>query len=294
MWTSRELERERLLAVDHFRKQRTEEPLDAYLEAFDRYQGYVEDLLETTVDLTEWDTSGLEVLTDRNLLEAFRYVAAPPISEDDLKVLAEAKSLAKKRLIAQPDEVEELLRVVRSVMDRRRFVWVQEGREPTETEKNAAIMASAALMAASRAQTYRRTLVKKLQEEKVIESLIKLGLERVRARPINGFGQAPSKGRFCGECKVVGRKADIVVGLWDERLLPIECKVSNSALNSVKRLNNDAAVKAGIWRLDLGARQVVPLAVLSGVFNLANLLDAQEKGLSLIWSHNLTPLTEWI
>lgn len=294
VWTSRELERERLLAIDLFRKERLEEPLEDYLESFDRYQGYVEDLLETTVDLSQWDTSALDVLTEPSLLEAFRYIAAPPISEDDLKVLAEATSLSKTRLRAKPDDVRKLLDVVRSVLDRRRFAWVVEGREPTEPEKGAAVMASAALMAASRVQTNRRSLGKKLQETRVIDVLTASGLKKVRTRKVGTFAQAPDPGQFCGECAVGGRKADIVVRLWDDRLMPVECKVSNSALNSVKRLNNDAAVKAGVWRNEFGTRQVVPTAVLSGVYNLANLVDAQERGLSLIWAHDLRPLTEWI
>jgi len=59
--------------------------------------------------------------------------------------------------------------------------------------------------------------------------------------------------------------------------MPIECKVSNSSLNSVKRLNNDAAVKAVGWKRDFGLRQVVPAAVLGGVYNLHNLLEAQDQ-----------------
>eukprot|EP00438_Fugacium_kawagutii_P024322 Skav204920 [mRNA] locus=C9183229:2297:2542:- [translate_table: standard] len=76
--------------------------------------------------------------------------------------------------------------------------------------------------------------------------------------------------------------------------MPIECKVSNSSTNSVKRLNNDAAVKATSWKTDFGLRQVVPSAVLSGVYKLHNLLDAQERGLTIFWAHDLEPLTEWI
>jgi hypothetical protein len=76
--------------------------------------------------------------------------------------------------------------------------------------------------------------------------------------------------------------------------MPIECKVSNSSTNSVKRLNNDAAVKAGSWRTDFGLRQVVPTAVLSGVYKLHNLLDAQERGLTLFWAHDLNRLTDWL
>ena len=72
--------------------------------------------------------------------------------------------------------------------------------------------------------------------------------------------------------------------------MPIECKVSNSALNSVKRLNNDAAAKAAQWLDALGKAQVVPCALLSGVFNKHNLEDAQNTGLAIFWAHNLKPL----
>ena len=41
--------------------------------------------------------------------------------------------------------------------------------------------------------------------------------------------------------------------------MPIECNVSNSTLNSVKRVKNDAAVKAETWLKDFGTTQVVPV-----------------------------------
>ena len=101
LWTSEQLEADRTTAIGLFRKERMEEPLEDYLEGFDKYQGYVEDLLETTVDLSRLDGVGLEVLSDPRLLEAFRYIAAPPVSADDLKVLA-AASLSKGRLRKMP------------------------------------------------------------------------------------------------------------------------------------------------------------------------------------------------
>jgi XamI restriction endonuclease len=71
-------------------------------------------------------------------------------------------------------------------------------------------------------------------------------------------------------------------------------KVSNSSVNSVKRLNNDAAAKAETWRQDFGSTQVVPVAVLSGVYALHNLESAQQRGLTLYWAHRLDDLTRWI
>jgi hypothetical protein len=294
VWTREQLEIDRLKAIAIFRTERMEEPLEDYLEAFDEYQGHIEELLETTVDLSQLEGSALDVLTDPHLLAAFRYLAAPPISEDDLTVLAEAPSLAKGRLQSRPEDVRRLIEVVRLVLDRRRFAWVVENREPTEAERGAAVMASAALMAASRVQTNRRNLGKKQQEALVSKALKDLGLTEVAARDIPNISHAPAPGEFCGESVLGTRKGDIIVTLWDHRVMPIECKVSNSSLNSVKRLNNDAAVKAVSWKRDFGLRQVVPSAVLGGVYNLHNLLDAQDRGLSLFWAHDLSPLTAWI
>ncbi|MFA9200630.1 MAG: XamI family restriction endonuclease [Cypionkella sp.] len=277
-----------------FTRERLEEPLEDYLEAFDEYQGHVEELLETTVDLTDIDSSALYVLGDPRLLEAFRYIAAPPISSDDYKVLADVPSFSPSRLHSSPEAVGRLLDVVRQVLDRRRFAWVVEGRDTTEAERTAAVMASAALMAASRTQTARRTKGKEQQESAVKAALRDLNFNEVASRPILNISHAPNPGEFCGESILGTRKGDIIVRLWDHRVMPIECKVSNSSTNSVKRLNNDAAVKASSWKLDFGLRQVVPAAVLSGVFKLHNLIDAQDRGLTIFWAHDLGALTRWI
>ncbi len=271
-----------------------QEPLEDYLEAFDEYQGHVEELLETTVDLAQFSDHAFEIVTNPRLLEAFRYLAAPPISSDDLKILADCRALSANALRANPTQVQRILSIVRQVIDRRRFPWIVDQREPTEAERNAAIIASAALMAASRAQTNRRSSGKRQQEMALREALLNLGFNESGSRKIPTIALAPAPGHFSGESVFGTRKADLIVRLWDHRVMPIECKVSNSSTNSVKRLNNDAAVKAESWRTDFGRRQVVPTAVLSGVYKLHNLLDAQDRGLTLFWSHAIDQLTAWI
>jgi hypothetical protein len=42
----------------------------------------------------------------------------------------------------------------------------------------------------------------------------------------------------------------------------------------VKRLNNDAAAKAEYWLKEFGTSQVIPAAILSGVFKVTNLTQA--------------------
>lgn len=76
--------------------------------------------------------------------------------------------------------------------------------------------------------------------------------------------------------------------------MAIECKVSNSAINSVKRLNREAAGKAEKWIYEFGALNVVPVAVLSGVYKLHNIKSAQDRGLTVYWAHDLNELLDWI
>ena len=217
----------------------------------------------------------------------------PPISEDDLKVLAEA-SLSPSRLRQDPQMAARVLDVVKTALDRRRFPWVIEEREPSGSEKNAAIVASAALLAASRVGTDRRNEGKERQELMVRDALIGRKWTQVSPRPVATFNQAPSPGEFCRESLLVTSKADFLVGLRDRRIMAIECKVSNSSTNSVKRLNREAAGKAEKWIYEFGVRNVVPVAVLSGVYKLHNIKSAQERGLTLYWAHDLAQLLDWI
>jgi hypothetical protein len=76
-------------------------------------------------------------------------------------------------------------------------------------------------------------------------------------------------------------------------LLLVECKVSGSAVNSVKRLNHEVGDKAATWSRAFGTQQHT-MAVLAGVFRLKNLTDAQAKNIALVWERDLTPLAAFL
>lgn len=293
-WSQEQLETERQRAIAAFRVERLKEPLEQYLDHFDHYQGHVENLLEMTVDLTRFEDAALEILTDADLLYAFRYLMGPSVSEDDLKVLADTNTLKRKRLEENADLVSSIVGIVLEGHDRRRFPWIKEMRDPTEEERRAAVIASAALIAEQRTKTVRRNTGKTDQEQMVSDTLEEAGYTKTTPRTINTIDQAPAVGEFCGESMLGSRKADFIFRLLDGRILALECKVSNSSTNSVKRLNNDAAVKAKIWTEEYGSRQVVPAAVLSGVYKIHNLVAAQEGGLAIFWAHDLQEFTQWI
>jgi len=292
-WKVDQLDTDSQLAIARFREERMKEPLEDYLQAFDQVRATVEDLLEMTVDLSKLSDSAVKVLTDPAMLEAIRYLPGPPISKDDLEILAEA-GLAPKTLLNDPAMAKRVVDTILLGLDRNRFPWVAEDREPTEAERGAAAMASAALIASRRVMTKRQNESKDEEEAAVADRLKAEGFKQVAPRTIKTLDQAPAAGEFCGESMFGSRKADLVVRLWDGRVMPLECKVSNSSTNSIKRLNNDAAVKATIWLNEFGTAQTVPAAVLAGVFKTRNLEAAQQRGLTIFWAHDLDKLIDFI
>ena len=122
-------------------------------------------------------------------------------------------------------------------------------------------------------------------------ALLDSGLRKATTRTAIDTVDLLRRGEFSREAVFFGR-VDFLISTWDDRLMPVECKISNSALNSMKRLR-EIDIKAAFWMHDLGA-QVVPTAVLSGVFELGPLRSTQERGVTLFWGHNLPELGDWI
>ncbi|WP_325434969.1 XamI family restriction endonuclease [Dyella sp.] len=283
-------------AMALFREQRLGEPLALWKATFRTRRNMTRQVFNE-LDLRNprrVHSRQVVALYEKQLDEVLRYLTAPPVSHDDLKVLSDS-TLSVKSLRANPYQARSVLRTLLQTLDPFRFPWVEARRRPSPAEWKAAIMATAALMTAQRVATTRRNTSKDDQESAVKEYLrTVLELSEEAPRDIHTLRDAPATGSFCGESKVAGRKADIVVSLFDGRLLLIECKVSNSALNSVKRLNNDAGSKAAKWVEQLGASQVVPAAMLSGVFKVRNLMQAQDQHLALFWAHRLEDLGTFI
>jgi len=292
-WSAQELELFRKQSIEAFRRERLEEPLETYSAAFDDYRSAVENLIELTVDLSQLRDQAEAVLRRPVNREIVRVLTGPPISEDDLNTLMGVPAITDKRIKMEPDFAAQVIDLIMNGLDQRRFPWVREGRDPSEGEKLAAVVASAALLANRKVGTARRHHGKSQQEEAVEAMLKTINWKQVAARKIANLDDAPKAGEFCRESNVSGNKADIVVRLRDFRLLLIECKVSNSQLNSIKRLN-DAKKKATEWKRDLGEAVVVPAAVLSGVFGQRHLEESQERGLALFWGHDLAALAHWI
>lgn len=294
-WTEKQLANEAKKSAALFRQARLR-PTQQWKTHVDAAAKQFETLFDLLGDLgpAGMTDAAIAKAFREDLSEAMRFLAGPFISADDLKFVADVTSLVPNVIGNSPTKAKQAFAVIRQIIDPYRFPWVKGNREPADAERSAALMASSVLMAASSVGTERRNLGKKDQEDAVKNYLLSLGFKQVPARTITTLMNAPAENEFCSECKLGSRKADVVVRLPDTRLMPIECKVSNSATNSVKRINNDAAAKASRWIGDFGIVQVVPTAVIAGVFKVGNLLQAQEAGLTLFWAQDLKKLGRFI
>ena len=172
--------------------------------------------------------------------------------------------LTPSRLRIDPQSAKRIRDTVLTIIDPHRFPWLTEGRQPSNDERERAVIASAALAASSDVGTIRRNTSKEAQEQAVKDLLAGTGMKEVKARDIPMLTAAPAPSHFCGEARLAGTRADVVARLNDGRVMAIECKVSNSTVNSYKRLVHDTGGKAAHWYNQLGRAQVLPSAVLSG------------------------------
>ncbi len=200
-WTAAQLETAAADATEGFRQQRLAESRRTYLEQIDRYRREVEELFAATDDLR--DVAGLqaELSSGGARLEAIRYLAGPPISADDLRVIA-GTSLSPSRLVAEPAVGHRIIETIMQLLDRDRFPWIEDGRAPTVDERAAAVGGTSSLLAASRLQTMRRNESRVDQENAVKEKLRQGGLEEVAPRTISSV--RPFRLQSCPACTKCG------------------------------------------------------------------------------------------
>lgn len=195
-WDDERLERDRLISIERFRAERLKESGELYASLVDDQRLVVEELLTLTADLQRMDEEAvLSILAQPKLRDAFRYLAGPPVSDDDWQTLALVESLAPSRLKQNPEMARQLRDVVLAAVDERRFPWLSEGREPTEAERNAALLASACLWACQKTQAQRRSVGKHRLENATEECLLRHGFRSVTSSTPPGAGSRAGSGR---------------------------------------------------------------------------------------------------
>ena len=298
-WTAEEIGADAALAVAEFRSRRLAEPLHRYLAVFHAHEAEVRSLVEDLDRvLTDADATTLGALwaSDEGR-SAFRYLGAPPISSDDLETLAEAPLSSASAMESSGDKRGRLIGVLRAVLDPRRFPWIESARTPTRGELEAAVLATTALVASQRVQTLRRGDEKSSIEGAVRGLLVGMGWQAGQSRGARGIqnllNDSPAEKTFLTQVNLGKDNADVVVRLGNGHLLAIECKGSNSAINSRKRLNKEAVQNAQGWLEKYGG-EVIPAVALQGVFNPRYVLAAQDTPMLIFWAHRLDDLVAFV
>jgi XamI restriction endonuclease len=315
VWNDFELETEAQRALEEFVDRRLAEPGEKYVAHVVARKNAILRLFRSlaAVDPLNPDVDAVRnVLLDDELFDALRYVAGPPVSEDDIGVLVtrNIKGLSKSDIKKNADIPTGVLKLVCRLADPVRFPWIAKQRQPSARELRLAVTATAAMHAAQALQTERRSHGK-VVELRFEGQLIEMGFRKISGPasrtkadsaslpsfPKRGVISQPSHHPafpyFFGECVVYKRKVDLFIALPSGKMIALEAKDSSSGLNSKKRLLNDTAGKAGQY-LAAAGNNIISVALLSGVFNVSDLRAAQDAGLYLVWAHDVGQFIEWI
>ena len=300
VWTREELAEAAERSLNNFVDRRLAEPDTRYAAHVAARRKAVARLFRALrpIDPDNPDPAAVRaILGDPDLRVALRYAAGPPISEDDLGVLVTrgTAGLTKGAIDEDPSLAAASLKLICRLADDARFPWLRARRVPRAGELRNAINATASLNAAQSMQTERRMYGREV-ERRLRDRLLARGFNHLpppnRGRP-DSPKHMPGATGFFGECSLYGRRTDLLIGLTDGRTVAVEAKDSASVLNSVKRVLNDTAAKARFWTTKMG-EQVIPVALLSGVFGVDTLIAAQDAGLYLVWAHDMESFVTWL
>lgn len=295
---SRRIRRDIEVARGEFRKRRLDEPLADYNTKYPTASAAAEavvNALSTLISLPTDRTLVADLVGNKEKYAALRSLAATPISTDDLQTLLRSK-VNKTALRSNQTLADNLSQLLTSCLDPHRFPWVEASRAATAIELEKAKLATAVLTAVSAVQAGRRGDERKALEGRVNDVLVRAGFTKV-TKPKGGIQlptQAPKPGEYMVNCKFGEHNADFVIGLWDGRVLAIECKASNSEVNGYKRLNKEVVVDAGDWIRKFGENFVVAAAALRGVFKADNVEQAQNQRVYLFWWHRMQALEKFL
>lgn len=317
IWTLQELETHAQRSLDAFVDRRLREPEGIYQTHVRGRRAAIRRLFRvlSAIDPAAPDPAVIStVIADEELFAALRYIAGPPVSEDDLGVLVQrnTQTLSAQAVRRQPDLAKKTLELICRLADPYRFPWVAQRRRPTSEELRRAVTTTSILHASQSLQTERRgygRAVELLLEQRLVElgfaKVAAVGPRERKANEAAGRPTLPPGGKisqpshhptyphFYGECTVYGRKVDLFIALKSGRMIALEAKDSSSAINSTKRLLNDTAAKAKHYN-EAGGKIIISVALLSGVFKISDLVKAQEQGLFLVWAHELDEFVDWI
>jgi len=235
---------------------------------------------------------------DGSHMLVFRHLLAPPKSQDQFKLLCEhwSKGSEKSGKPQKPDAVREVSNVLTQWMDRAIAPWLAGNREPTNTERELLVERVISFIAPKLTETQKRNRLSAEQESAVVDLLIEQGWTQLPSATIDTRAAVPSK-HFMNKTRfatatTTAQEVDIACGFANSFVAAMECKVTNDATNSVKRIN-DVLKKAAAWKAHWGSF-VETAALLQGVIKAEDVQRLTDEGVMVFWSHDLDKFACWV
>ena len=277
----------------------------AFRQARLRTSGEVANTLEWTSDLR--DLSGSVLEAHPATLSTLRLSTAPPLAADRLIGLAGVPRSMVNRMEREKQlpprmaatslraHLENIARVVATLADRDLFVWLDEGREPTNQERERAIAVVSDRLSGATANPVIRNAQEERQLNRIAEWLEGHGYEQIPPEERFDFDEMKS-GVFRLRAQVpvtqqTGRAVNIPVDVAvmprdsGRRDLPvmIEAKSAGDFANVNKRRKEEAAKVAQLR--DTYGRNVTFALFLCGYFDGGYLGYEAAEGIDWVWEH---------
>lgn len=230
-------------------------------------------------------------------LTVLRHLSAPPISQDQAELLVHSykKTAEKPNAKVSKENAHALEVAFLARMDQSLTRWLTTNRHPTRNQIRKILDSLAPMMCNQVFVTERRNRVADEQEIAVCQVLTNLGFTRVISKEI---AQTSDLEEFtfmrktkCRASKTGSKELDIAIGIQGPLIIAMECKVSNDATNSIKRVN-DILAKHASWRSKWGDF-VQTAAMLQGVIKYKEIRRLTEVGVQVFWSHDLETFANW-
>ena len=229
---------------------------------------------------------------------AFRHLLAPPKSQDQFKLLCPAwsKSTEKSGKGLREDAAIDVAQAVERWLDVGITPWRAAGRPPTAAERSLVVERIVSFIAPKATDTAKRNRLSNAQEQAVVQLLLANGWTQLPSTEIDGRGVVPArhfmhKTRFA-TATTNAQEVDVACGLRGSVVAAMECKVTNDATNSVKRVN-DVLKKAAAWKTHYGSF-VETAALLQGVIKPSDVQRLTCEGVHVFWSHDLDAFSDWV
>ena len=228
----------------------------------------------------------------------YRQLLAPPLSQDQFGLVCPAwKKSSEGNATPVSEEIARVAALaIRERLDHGLIKWLSGGRQPSRRDAITVLRVASTLMAQQKVSTARRSRLASEQEHAVTELLLADGWTRSPSKLIDlRAAVAPRhfmhKTRFATNT-ATPQEVDIACGLPNTYVLAMECKVTNDATNSVKRVN-DVLKKASAWSAHWGSF-VKTAALLQGVINPRDVQRLADAGIHVFWSHDLGEFHHWL